>query len=30
MIFIIRDHLDTFSLDGVTYSTQGDPLTPVQ
>ena len=30
MIFIIRDHMDTFALDGVTYSTQGDPLTPVQ
>ena len=30
MIFIIRDHLDTFSLDGVSYQTSGDPLTPVQ
>ncbi len=29
MIFIIRDHLDTFALDGVSYSTQGAPLTPV-
>ncbi|MDO5133154.1 MAG: DUF3048 domain-containing protein [Eubacteriales bacterium] len=28
MIFIIRDHLDTFALDGVSYSTQGEPLTP--
>ena len=30
MIFIIRDHLDTFAIDGVSYQTQGDPLTPVQ
>ena len=30
MIFIIRDHIDTFALDGVTYTTQGDPLTPLQ
>ena len=30
MIFIIRDHMDTFALDGVSYSTVGDPLTPVQ
>lgn len=29
MIFIIRDHLDTFALDGVSYQTSGDPLTPV-
>ena len=29
MIFIIRDHLDTFAIDGVSYLTQGDPLTPV-
>ena len=30
MIFIIRDHLDTFAIDGVSYQTQGAPLTPVQ
>lgn len=29
MIFIIRDHLDTFAIDGVSYMTQGAPLTPV-
>ena len=28
MIFIIRDHLDTFTIDGTTYKTEGDPLTP--
>lgn len=29
MIFIIRDHLDTFAIDGVSYLTEGAPLTPV-
>jgi hypothetical protein len=29
MVFIIRDDIDTFAFDGVTYTTQGDPLTPV-
>lgn len=29
MIFIVRDDLDTFALDGVSYSTQGDPFTQV-
>ena len=29
MIFIIRDHLDTFAIDGVSYLTEGDALTPV-
>ena len=29
MIFIVRDHLDTFAIDGVSYLTEGDPLTPV-
>ena len=28
MIFIIRDHLDTFTIDGTSYKTEGDPLTP--
>ena len=28
MIFIIRDHLDTFAIDGVSYMTQGAPFTP--
>ena len=29
MIFIIRDHLDTFAIDGVSYMTQGAPFTQV-
>ena len=29
MIFIVRDHLDTFAIDGVSYMTQGAPFTPV-
>ena len=29
MIFIIRDHMDTFAIDGVSYMTEGAPLTPV-
>ena len=28
MIFIIRDHLDTFAIDGTSYATQGKPFTP--
>ena len=29
MSFIIRDHLDTFAIDGVSYMTQGAPFTQV-
>ena len=29
MIFLIRDGLDTFAIDGVSYSTESKPLTPV-
>ena len=29
MIFIVRDHLDTFAIDDVSYMTEGDPFTPV-